>query len=161
MNVVATKVELQELIWIDIHRDCDVFRHLQLVERFANQPAQAHDGGASQENVKTILSRQFFQRRGRGFGHHEFFRQRFAEFPAECFRGKFPALLMRRMNCYEHCMLEWWKIAALAKFQFLLDVAREIVMARKLDRGRKRGLALYENFSGRLAAAGASRYLGK
>src|SRR5947199_4331574 len=66
---------------------------------------------------------------------------------------------MRGMDGDKHRMLEWRKITALAKFQFLFDVARKIVMARKLDRGRKGCVALHENFSRRLAAPGASGHL--
>src|SRR5437764_14730849 len=68
---------------------------------------------------------------------------------------------MRGMNCYQHRMLEWRKITALAKFQFLFDVARKIVMACKLDRRRKRRVALHENFSRRLAAPGPPGHLGE
>jgi len=40
---------------------------------------------------------------------------------------------MRGVNGDKHRMLEWRKIAALPKFQFLFDVAGEIVMAGELD----------------------------
>ena len=53
-------------------------------------------------------------------------------------------------------MLEWWKIAALTKFEFLLKIAGEIVVARKLDRGTKRRVSLYKNFTGRFSSSGAS-----
>src|SRR5438477_11927984 len=68
---------------------------------------------------------------------------------------------MRGMDGDKHRMLEWRKITALAKFQFLFDVARKIVMVRKLDRGRKGCVALHENFSRRLAAPGAPGHLGE
>src|SRR5437588_454474 len=37
----------QQLIRVDVDCDCDVLRHGQFVEGFANQPAQAHDRAAS------------------------------------------------------------------------------------------------------------------
>jgi hypothetical protein len=33
----------------------------------------------------------------------------------------------------EDGVLEWWKIAALAKFEFLLKIAGEIVVSRELN----------------------------
>ena len=53
-------------------------------------------------------------------------------------------------------MFEWRKIAALTKFEFLLEITGEIVMPRKLDRRTERRVGLHENFAGRFAAAGAS-----
>ena len=56
-------------------------------------------------------------------------------------------------------MVEWRKIATFTKFKLLLEVAGEIMMARELNRGRKRGVGLHENFAGCLAAAGPPGHL--
>src|SRR5713101_1606428 len=53
-------------------------------------------------------------------------------------------------------MFEWRKIAALTKFEFLLKITREIVVARKLDRWTKWRVSLYKNFAGRFSTSGAS-----
>src|SRR5437867_8910739 len=53
-------------------------------------------------------------------------------------------------------MFERREIAALAEFEFLLEIAGEIVMACKLDRWTKRRVSLHEDFSRRFAAPGAS-----
>ena len=66
---------------------------------------------------------------------------------------------MRRMNGDQDGVFERRKIAAFAKFQFLLDVTGKIVVARELDRGRKGGIALHENFAWCLAPPGTSRHL--
>src|ERR1051325_11809526 len=63
---------LEQLIRIDIHRRDDVFGQRQLFERFADEPAQAHDRCAAQQNVKTKLALKFFQRRRRRIAQHEF-----------------------------------------------------------------------------------------
>src|SRR6516165_9196080 len=68
---------------------------------------------------------------------------------------------MRRTHGDQDCVFEWREIAAFAELEFLLEVAREIVVARELNRGRKRGVSLHENFAGCLAASGASGYLCK
>jgi hypothetical protein len=47
---------LQQLIRIDVDSDGDVFGEWQLVERFANKSAQAHDGFAADQDVKTELA---------------------------------------------------------------------------------------------------------
>ena len=52
-------------------------------------------------------------------------------------------------------MFEWREVAALAKFEFLLEIAGEIVMARELNRRTERRVSLYENFSGGFATPGA------
>ena len=57
---------LEQLIRIHIHRDEDVFGERQLVERLANEAAEAHDRFAAEENVETELALQFLQRRGCG-----------------------------------------------------------------------------------------------
>src|SRR4030095_3360125 len=61
-------------------------------------------------------------------------------------------------RAYRHqdCVFEWRKIAALAKLEFLLEIAGEIVVARKLDRRTKRRGRLYNNFPGRFPTSGAS-----
>ena len=47
---------LQQLIRIDIDGDGDVFGEWQFVERFAYEPAQAHDGFTPDQDVKTELA---------------------------------------------------------------------------------------------------------
>jgi hypothetical protein len=53
-------------------------------------------------------------------------------------------------------VFEWRKIAALTKFEFLLKITREIVVAGKLDRRTKRRVSLYKNFTGRFSTSRAS-----
>jgi hypothetical protein len=47
---------LQQLIRIDIDGDGDVFGKGQFVDGFADEAAQAHDGFAADQNVKSELS---------------------------------------------------------------------------------------------------------
>jgi hypothetical protein len=47
---------LQQLVRIDVDCDGDVFGEWQFVERFTDEPAQAHDGLAADQNVKTELA---------------------------------------------------------------------------------------------------------
>jgi NADPH:quinone reductase-like Zn-dependent oxidoreductase len=47
---------LQQLISIDIDGHSDVFGKGQFVERFADEPAQAHDGSATDQDVKANLA---------------------------------------------------------------------------------------------------------
>src|ERR1043166_159527 len=56
-------------------------------------------------------------------------------------------------------VFQWWKIAALTKFQLLLEVAGKIVVPRKLNGRRKRSVSLNEDFPVGFAASGASGYL--
>ena len=56
-------------------------------------------------------------------------------------------------------MFERWKIAPFAKLEFLLEIAGEIVVPRKLNRRTKGRVGLYENFTQRFAAAGTSGHL--
>ncbi|CAN5610441.1 hypothetical protein BH18VER1_BH18VER1_12180 [soil metagenome] len=57
---------LQQRIRIDVDCCHHVFGQRQLVERFADEPAQAHDRFAAQQNVKPELALELFERRGRG-----------------------------------------------------------------------------------------------
>src|SRR5205085_2693597 len=66
---------------------------------------------------------------------------------------------MRRSHRNQDGVFERWKIATLAKFQLLLKIAGEIVVARELDRWTKRRVSLHENFTLCFAAAGATRDL--
>ena len=66
---------------------------------------------------------------------------------------------MGRAHRDQDRVLEWRKIAALAKVEFLLEIASEIVMPRKLNRWRKRGVSLHKHFARSFAASGASRHL--
>ena len=53
-------------------------------------------------------------------------------------------------------MFEGRKIAALAEFEFLLEIAGEIVVTRELNRRTEWRVSLHENFSRRFAASSAS-----
>ena len=53
-------------------------------------------------------------------------------------------------------VFEWWKTAALPKFELLLKVAGEIVVARKLDRRTERRVSLHKDFARCFSASGAS-----
>src|SRR5207237_6806452 len=53
------------------------------------------------------------------------------------------------------------KVAPLAEFQLLLEIAGEIVVARELDRGTEWRVGLHENFAGRFAPTGATGDLRK
>src|SRR5438105_14552960 len=68
---------------------------------------------------------------------------------------------MRGADRDQDSVFEWRKIAAFPKLQFLLEVAGEIVMPRKLDRGTKRGVSLDENFARRFTATGPGRDWGE
>ena len=46
----------EQLIRIDVDRDGDVFGKRQLIECLADKAAQAHDGFAADQNVKTELA---------------------------------------------------------------------------------------------------------
>jgi hypothetical protein len=63
---------------------------------------------------------------------------------------------MRRTHSDEDGVLEWREIAALTELKFLLEVTREIMVARELDRWTKRGVGLHENFARRFAATRAT-----
>src|SRR4029077_3441673 len=56
-------------------------------------------------------------------------------------------------------VFEWREVATLAEFELLLEIAGEIMMARKLNRGTERRVSLHENFAVCLAATGASGHL--
>jgi len=47
---------LQQLIRIDVDGDGDVLRKWQFIECFADEPAQAHNGFAANQDVKTELA---------------------------------------------------------------------------------------------------------
>jgi len=47
---------LKQLIRIDVDGHGDVFGEWQFVERFADEPAQAHDRFAANQDVKTELA---------------------------------------------------------------------------------------------------------
>ena len=60
---------------------------------------------------------------------------------------------MRGAHGDQDCVFEGRKIAALAEFEFLLEVAGEIVVPRKLNRWRKRRVGLHKDFARRFTAA--------
>src|SRR4029453_2783426 len=62
---------------------------------------------------------------------------------------------MRGTHRDEDRVFERRKVATLAKFEFLLEIACEIVMARKLDRWRKRRVSLHKHFARGFAPPGA------
>src|SRR6266850_5447847 len=66
---------------------------------------------------------------------------------------------MSRTHRNQYRMPERGKVAALPKFQFLLEIAREIVMPRELDGGAEGRVGLHENFARRFAPARATRNL--
>src|SRR5881396_16834 len=66
---------------------------------------------------------------------------------------------MSRTHGDQDCVFEWREIAAFTKLQFLLEIAGEIVVARKLNRGAERRVSLHENLTKCLAAASASGHL--
>ena len=68
---------------------------------------------------------------------------------------------MGRTHRNQYRMPERGKIAALPEFQFLLEIAREIVMPRELDGGAEGRVGLHKNFARRFATARAARYLRK
>jgi hypothetical protein len=47
---------LQQLIRIGVDGDCDVFGEWQFVDGFADEPAQAHNGFAADQDVKAELA---------------------------------------------------------------------------------------------------------
>jgi hypothetical protein len=48
--------QLQQLVWIDVHGDSDVFREGQFVEGFADEPTEAQDCFAADQDVKAKLA---------------------------------------------------------------------------------------------------------
>src|SRR6266446_7077012 len=68
---------------------------------------------------------------------------------------------MGRTHRNQYRMPERGEIAALPEFQFLLEIAREIVMPRELDGGAEGRVGLHKNFARRFAPARAARYLRK
>ena len=66
---------------------------------------------------------------------------------------------MSRTHGDQDRVFEWREIAAFAELELLLEIAGEIMMARKLNRGTERRVSLHENFAVCLAAAGASGHL--
>src|SRR5207244_12648183 len=99
------------------------------------------------------LSLQFFQRRRRRITQNEFRSERFFQSPRQRFCGEFRACLMSRAHCYQNRVLERREIATLAKLEFLLEIAGEIVVPRELTGGTKRCVSLHKDFSRCLAAA--------
>ena len=87
----------------------------QFVERLADEAAQPHDCLAADQNVKTELALEFFQRRGRGVAQDELFRQRFFQAALQSFSRKFRATFVCRTNRDEDCVFERRKIAAFAE----------------------------------------------
>ena len=53
---MPASLELEQLIWINIDGDGDVFGHWQFVDGVANQAAQTHDGLAANQNMETKLT---------------------------------------------------------------------------------------------------------
>src|SRR5215471_6036480 len=68
---------------------------------------------------------------------------------------------MRRTDRDQDRVLERRKIAALAELEFLLEIAGEIVVPRKLDRGTEGCISLHEYFTRHFAAARAAGDLGE
>src|SRR6266487_3117118 len=68
---------------------------------------------------------------------------------------------MRGADGDQDRVLEWRKIATLAKFEFLLKVAGEIVVPRELDRRAKGCVSLHKHLAGHFATSRASGYLRK
>src|SRR5438093_13476144 len=66
---------------------------------------------------------------------------------------------MSRTHGDQDSVFEWREIAAFTKLQFLLEIAGEIVVARKLDRGAERRVSLHKNLTRCLAATSASGHL--
>ncbi len=66
---------------------------------------------------------------------------------------------MSRTHGDQDRVFEWREIATLAELELLLKIAREIMMARKLNRGTERRVSLHENFAMCLAATSASGHL--
>src|SRR5438045_3484839 len=56
-------------------------------------------------------------------------------------------------------VVEGRKGASFAKFEFLIEIAGEIVVPRELNRRTKRGVRLHENFAGGFAASSTPGYL--
>jgi len=52
----ALSKKSQQLVRIDVDGGSNIFREWQLVESFADEAAQAHDGLASDQNVKAKLA---------------------------------------------------------------------------------------------------------
>src|SRR6266446_8344624 len=123
----------EQLIRIDIDGHGHVFGKRQLIQRLAHEPAQTHDRFATHQNVEPELSLQFFQWRRRRIPQNEFRPERFFQSPRQRFRGKFRARLMSGTHCYQNRVLEGREIATLAKLEFLLEIAGEIVMPRELN----------------------------
>src|ERR1700682_439528 len=123
----------EQLMRIDIDGHGDVFGKRQLIQSLAHQPAQTHDRFAAHQNVEPELSLQLFQWCWRRITQNEFRPERFSQSPRQRFRGKFRARLMSRTHCYQNRVLERREIATLAKLEFLLEIAGEIVMPRELN----------------------------
>ena len=66
---------------------------------------------------------------------------------------------MRGTHGDQNRVLERRKIAALAKFEFLLEIAGEIVVPRELNRRTERRVSLHKNFARRFAASRATGHL--
>src|SRR5438094_3182009 len=111
--------------------------------------------------MKPDLHLQFFQRSRCGVTEYEFLAERFFETAHQSFGRQFRPAFMRGADRDQDSVFEWRKIAAFPKLQFLLEVAREIVMPRKLDRGTKRRVSLDENFARRFTATCPARDLGE
>src|SRR5262249_26947848 len=109
--------------------------------------------------MKSKLALKLLERRRSGVANRVFRPERFFQPANERFRGKFCPAFMRRPNRDEHRMLERRKIATLAELQFLFEITREIVMTRKLDRGRERCVSLNENLTRTFAPSGTPRHL--
>src|SRR5436190_8833105 len=62
---------------------------------------------------------------------------------------------MWRAHGDQHRMFERRKIAALAKFEFLLKIPGEIMVPRKLNRRTKWRVSLYKNLTGCFSTSGA------
>src|SRR5436853_3396758 len=150
---------LEQLVRVDIYGCDHVFGQREFVERFAHEPAQTHDCFTAKQNVESKLSLKFFKRRRCSVAHRELWAERFFQTPHHCFSREFRATVMRRSDRDQDGVLERWKIAALAKFELLIEVADKIVMPREPNRRRERRVSLHENFAQPFAATGTPRNL--
>ena len=71
-TIIDDPALLKQLIGIDIYGNGYVFGEWQLIQRFAHEPAQAHDCSAAEQDVEPKLALQLLQRRRCGIAENEF-----------------------------------------------------------------------------------------
>src|SRR5205823_3594436 len=110
---------------------------------------------------ETKLALQLFKRRRGRIAENELRTETFSQTADQRFGGQLGASFMGGAHGDQDGVFERREIAALPKFQFLLEIAGEIVVPCELDRWTEGRVGLDENFTRRFTASGPAGDLGE